>query len=309
MPAQAQPRVGLSAHVRRRDLSDFGAELDMIEALGVDAIELPLYDMDVVMGARLRAPQLHALKRACAGRDVVFTSHGPLAINFLDEPFRLPLHFDVLRASLDASAEFGAIHYVLHTGMARAQQSAGLEAAYARQREYLARAGEEAKQRGLYLCVENLFGDYHGAVHTASPSKLAEELSAVRRSHVVATLDFGHAFLQQGFTGGDLVAECQALAPHARHLHLHDNFGRPDDIWMYTDGERAAYGHGDLHLPVGWGDTPWDALMSACRFPAGCLFNIELEARHWHGAAECIANVRRLALGAQIATTELRQTG
>ncbi len=46
---------------------------------------------------------------------------------------------------------------------------------------------------------------------------------------------------------------------------------------MFTDGERLAYGHGDLHLPVGWGDIPWDALMAECTFPEGVLFNIELK--------------------------------
>ena len=60
--------VGISAHKRANDLSDFGAELDMIEALGVDAVELPLYDMDVVVGGRVRQPQMDALRRAVAGR-------------------------------------------------------------------------------------------------------------------------------------------------------------------------------------------------------------------------------------------------
>lgn len=287
--------TGLSAHVRRQDLSDFGAELDMIQALGVETIELPIYDMDIVMGAKIRRPQLEALTRACAGRDVVYTSHGPLAINFFDEQFRLPLHFDVLRASLDVSAEAGAIHYVLHGGLAPTQQAAGLEAAYGRQREWIARAGDEAKQRGLYLCVENLFGGYEGKIYTASPSRLARELKAIGHDHVVATLDFGHAYLQQVFAGGDFLAEAKALAPYAKHLHLHDNFGGQDDIWMFTEGERVAFGHGDLHLPVGWGSIPWDALMAECLFPAGCVFNIELKDRYWYGAEECVAATKRLA--------------
>ncbi len=60
--------VGLAAFKRANDLSDFGAELDSIEALGIDTIEIPLSDLDVVVGGRVRRPQLEALKRACAGR-------------------------------------------------------------------------------------------------------------------------------------------------------------------------------------------------------------------------------------------------
>ncbi len=85
------------------------------------------------------------------------------------------------------------------------------------------------------------------------------------------------------------------LAPFARHLHVHDSFGLQDDIWMYTEGERLAFGHGDLHLPVGWGNLPWDALIDACHFPDGVVFNIELEARYWPAAAETVAATKRLA--------------
>ncbi len=251
--------------------------------------------MDIVIGGRIRRPQLDALLKACAGRNVVYTSHGPLAINFMDDSFRLQRHYDVLMASLDVSAEAGAIHYVLHSGLNPVQQSAGLESAYGRQRDWIAKAGDAAKERGLYLCVENLFGGYEGKVHSSSPSRLARELRAINHSHVVATLDFGHAYLQQNFSGGDFLAEAKALAPYAKHLHLHDNFGGQDDIWMFTDGERVAYGHSDLHLPVGWGAIPWEALMTECRFPAGCVFNVELKERYWYAAAECVAATKALA--------------
>ncbi|APH73578.1 hypothetical protein [Aquibium oceanicum] len=82
----------------------------------------------------------------------------------------------------------------------------------------------------------------------------------------------------------------RALAPWGRHLHVHDSFGRQDDIWMYTHGERIAYGHGDLHLPVGWGDNPRETIIAECEFP-----NIELQARHWHSARETADATNSLA--------------
>jgi sugar phosphate isomerase/epimerase len=287
--------TGISAKPGKSDLSEFTGNLDRAQAFGVDAIELPIFDLDLVVGGRIRRDQLAALKAICAGRGVTYTVHGPLAINFFDAAFRNQRHFEVLQASLEIAAELGAVHYVVHSGLIGVTQNDGIEEAYARQREWLARAGDVARQNNVMLCVENLFGGYEGKVHTATPARLARELAAVGHSHVMATLDFSHAYLNLSFTGGDLVNECAALAPLAKHLHVHDSFGRQDDIWMFTLGERIAYGHGDLHLPVGWGDIPWEALMEACVFPQGVLFNIELNERHWHVGQACVDATRALS--------------
>jgi len=294
--------TGISAHKRADDLSDLDAELDMIEALGVETIELPTYDMDVVVGGRIRRPQLEALKRAVAGRDVGFSVHGPLSINFMDEAYRLPRHFEVLQASLEVAAEVGAENYVVHSGLTPRQQGDGIEEAYRRQREWLARAGDVARQHGLHLCVETLFAGFDGRGYASTPVRLAGELAAISHPNVMATLDFSHSYLKLDFDGrrADFVEEVKALAPYARHLHVHDSFGRQDDIWMFTDGERLAYGHGDLHLPVGWGDIPWETLIDECTFPEGAVFNIELKQRYWYAAQETVEATKALAASARV---------
>lgn len=304
MLANGAQGTGISAHKRANDLSDFGDELDMIEVLGVEAIELPTYDMDIVVGGRIRRPQLQALLRACAGRDVAYSVHGPLSINPMDEAWRLPRHMEVLKASLEVAAEVGAEHYVIHSGLLRQQQGEGVEAAYLRQREWLAEAGDIAAGHGLILCVETLFGGYEGAVLASSPSRLARELAAIGHANVRATLDFSHSYLKLDYDGrrDDFLEEVKAIAPWARHLHIHDSFGRQDDIWMFTDGERMAYGHGDLHLPVGWGDIPWERIVAECTFPEGVLFNIELKERYWYAAQETVDATRRLAEAARTTT-------
>ena len=289
--------TGISAHKRANDLSDFGEELDMIQSLGVEAIELPTYDMDIVIGGKVRKPQLEALKRSCTGRDIIYSVHGPLAINFMDAAWRLPRHFEVLEASLEVAAEVGAQNYVIHSGLVPMQQGPAVEAALGRQREWLARGGELARQHGLVLCVETLFAGYEGKGLATAPARLAAELEAIGHPNVAATLDFSHAYIMLDFHGrrDDFIEEVKALAPYSRHLHIHDSFGRQDDIWMFTDGERAAYGHGDLHLPVGWGDIPWERLIAQCTFPKGVLFNIELNQRYWYAAQECVDATKALA--------------
>ncbi len=287
--------VGMTAMGVSNDLGDLATRLDEVEATGVSFIELPTYDLDLVIAGKIHQPQLNEVKRITAGSAVQYTVHGPHPINFFDEPFRLPRHFEVLKASMDVAAELGAVHYVVHAGMTQHMQHTGLQAAYDRQREWLNRGGDYAKSLGFYLCVENIFGDYHGKIHTPTPKRLAEELAVINHSHLAATLDIGHAWIELDFYGLDLISECAALAPFARHVHMHDGFGRQDDIWMYTESERLAFGHGDLHLPVGMGGIPWDRLVEACVFPNGVILNIELAKRYWHLRQSCVDATQNLA--------------
>ncbi len=276
----------------------------MIEALGVESIELPTYDMDIVVGGRIRQPQLAALKRSCEGRSVIFTAHGPLAINFMDEAWRLPRHFEVLKVSLDVAAEVKSCNYVLHAGVIPLQQGEGMEDAYSRQREWLFKGGELARERGMTLCVETLFTD-DGKQHTPTPAP-----SPGTCSHRPPECDGDDRLQPQLYPArlegrrADFIAEVVALAPFAKHLHMHDSFGRQDDIWMFTDGERLAYGHGDLHLPLGWGDIPWPALMQQCEFAPGVIFNIELMQRYWYAAADCVKANKVIATSARTRMNE-----
>ena len=215
----------------------------------------------------------------------------------MDQAWRLPRHLEVLKASLEVAAEVGAEHYVMHSGLLPQQQGDGYENAYNRQREWLSKAGDVAKENGLLLCVETLFAGYDGKAMATSASRLARELAAIAHPNVLATLDFSHALLKLDYDGrrDDFLAEIKALAPWSKHLHIHDSFGRQDDIWMFTDGERVAYGHGDLHLPVGWGGIPWDRIVEECEFPEGVLFNIELKERYWYAAQETVEATKALA--------------
>jgi sugar phosphate isomerase/epimerase len=291
----AIPSIGISTCKCRPDLSDLPAQLDEMAGLGVDRVELGTFDMDLVWGGRIVPSQLERLTKACAGRPFGYTVHGPLAINFMDEAERLARHFEVLKASLDVAAAVGARHYVMHTGFRPLAPADIVEAAYARQRDWLARAGELAGDLGIVICVENVYDWTWGKLEMATPARLARELEAIANPAVRATLDVSHAHLDAAFRGFDLMAELKALAPYAKHVHMHDSFGLSDESYMYTESERLAFGHGDLHLPVGRGSIAWDAIFAECTFPRNTVLNIELDARYWHFAPECIAETRRLA--------------
>jgi len=293
--------VGITIGQPASDMSDLPVLLDKAERLGVDTVELLTCAMDLVIGGRIRRPHLDLLKQACAGRPFGYSVHGPLVINFFDDPARLPRHFEVLKASLEIAGELGAMHYIMHSGMMPIQPAEVVEAAYERQREWLAKAGDVARDCGVLLCVETMFGGHHGKIHASTPSRLAREIAQIDHSHVWTTIDFSHSFLRLGYFGGDYLGEIAALAPYAKHLHIHDSFGRADAFDTYYVSEKLAFGHGDLHLPVGWGTIPWRELMERCVFPEGVLFNIELNPRLWYAVDEALAATRALAAQARTA--------
>lgn len=292
--------VGMSAHVPRSDGGGLATELDRMERLEVDLVEIPLLNLDVMAGARILPGPMGRLVEACAGRATGFSLHAAIGLNFFNDPEHLPLHFDVLRASLDVAARLGARHVVMHTGFCPAA-APDIEDRFARQREWLARAGVEAAARDCVLCVENIF-PFGADTFTASPSRLAREIAAIDDAHVRATLDVSHGFLHAGATGGDGFAEALALAPQARHVYLHDSFGRPvETFWSYTAAEKMHFGLGDLHLPLGWGEIPFERLIREARFDAGVVFMIELPNRFVLEAAQTLADARRLAAQARTA--------
>jgi sugar phosphate isomerase/epimerase len=286
--------IGLTASPGAPDCSTLPAILDRIEALDVTHVELSTYENDLIIGGRIQQANLKRLKQAVAGRSVGYSVHGPLAINFLDDAFRLERHFAVLKAAVEIAAEVGAVNYVLHSGLRANQQAHGLEAAYAQQREWFVKAGALGKEHGIIICVENLFARPDGSIHASSPSRLAREIAVIDSPYLQATLDVSHAYQSTMMTGQDFLSEIAALASFAKHVHMHDSFGLPDDIWTYTRGEMVAFGHGDLHLPPGWGSIPWDKVMKVCAFPEKTLFNIELNERFWYAVDECVAKTRAI---------------
>jgi len=284
---------GYSIREGSPEFDDVGPALDEAEALGVDVVELPVYAWHLIVNGRALAHRVADLKAALAGRRLGYTVHGPLAINLMDIPERLARHEKVLEASIEITAAIGAQHLVMHTGFVR-EQSDDIEVAYSRQRDALVRAGDKARALGVTLCVENVFR-FPGVRETATPSKLAGELSAIDHAAVKATLDVSHAYIRCTDARIDPVAEIAALAPHIAHLHLHDSFGRPTELWTYDPAEAVAFGEGDLHLPIGWGGIDWDAVVDAARLPAGAIAIMELNPRHWRELGAQVPVMQALA--------------
>lgn len=298
--------IGFSSSVQEDIYFDrLRANLDQAEELGVNFVELPLFMMDLVAGGRVLPSQMLRLHDALKGRPLGYTVHGPIAVNFLQPAEIVARHLTVAKATIEVAAEIGACHLIMHTGRTKAQTSAEIDDLYARQREAFVTLGEIAAKHSITLAVENIFVT-EANEHTALPSRLADEIAAINHPNVRGCLDFSHAAITCRAQGVDFLTDAKALAAFSCHLHLHDSFGVPAQSWTRSRSERVAYGLGDLHLPIGWGDIAWTAIMNEFTFQPNAIFNLELPVNYWFALEDSVRAVWTMSEIYQARTRSLR---
>ena len=275
------------------DLSDLDEQLARIEASGASHCELSLYELDLVAGGRVLPARRRKLEQICARRALRYTVHGVLTVNFMDET-HLQLHKAVCRAMLELCDAVGASVMAHHPGKVPAAPAAQLERLHAIERDTLREMGDVAAGYVVKIAVENLFAE-DSATYTPDPVRLAEEVAAIDHPNVCGLLDLSHAYIMTSLCGMDFREALQAFAPQVNHLHVHDSFGIPTTIdGFYRLAEQIAYGMGDLHLPMGWGDIAWDAILPELPLRPGTVMIVELPKRHWAELDACAATARRL---------------
>lgn len=284
---------GFSTAGGRPDLSDLDRVLGEIEEVGASHCELSLYAAQLVAGGRILPPMRRRLEQICARRRLRYTVHGVLSVNFMDEA-NLALHKQVCRAMLELSAAVGASVMVHHPGLVSGRREHELERLHAIEREALREMGDVAAGLGLRIAVETLFVETADR-YTADPVRLAGELRAVNHPAVVGTLDVSHSYIMTTHRRTSFAAALQAFAPVTGHIHLHDSFGRPATVeGFYTPEEQMAFGAGDLHLPFGWGDIPFETLLPALPVQPGTVLIVELPAHFWPELRACADYAHRL---------------
>lgn len=271
---------GFSTESTTPDLGNLDEILGRIEAAGAGFAELALYDMDLIAGGEVLPDRCRQLERICGRRALRYTVHGALSVNFMDQS-HLELHKAVCRAMLELCEAVGAGVLVQHTGTVPALPTPILDRLHALERATLAEMGEVAKRHGVRIALENLFVESE-RLYTADPLRLAREIAEIGHEHVVGTLDFSHAYIMTTLCDMDFQDAVRALAPQAGHLHVHDSFGRPSfDGGFFTTSEEIAFGQGDLHLPLGWGDIPWLEILPGLPVRPGTVLMVELPFRFW----------------------------
>ena len=96
------------------------------------------------------------------------------------------------------------------------------------------------------------------------------------------------------------MSEISLMAPISKHLHVHDSFGNLNNMYTYNESEDLSYGFGDLHLPLGWGDIPFNKIFEELIFPKDCILNLEIQERFIDYFIETIHKARLLLNKAKI---------
>lgn len=283
---------GFSTHGGKPDLTGLDADLCDIAETGATHAELSLFAYDLIAGGRLLLDRVRRLEAICGRHDLTYTVHGYIAANFMATA-DLDRHIAACSAMIELSGAIGAKVMVHHAGIAPSMAEEQLSRLFRQERHCLRQMGDLAERHDLRIAVETLFVERADRT-TADPARLARQIREVDHPNIVGTLDFGHAYLMATWRGQDYREALHAFAPVTGHCHVHDNFGRPKRTRTTTKAEDMAFGEGDLHLPIGWGDIPWDDVLPELRFLPDTVFMMEIPPRYRSELKACAETAGRL---------------
>ena len=267
----------------------------MCKEAGVDSLEISIYETDVICGKKINQPELKILKDTLLNQSIDYTVHGELSVNLLDQE-HFDSHKEVLKRDVEVSGEINATHLVTHFGQTtnKIYENKELYLSHLkRQQECYAEIGEYAKEYNVTLAIENLFPfklDYYAPL----PSEIAKQLNEINHPNVKCCLDISHGYINCTFRNAHFIDEIQAMSSLSEHIHMHDSFGIIERIRTNISAEDTSYGQGDLHLPLGWGDIPFEKIFTEVKFPDKLNLNFELPERYLKYFKENIKEAKRL---------------
>lgn len=261
--------------------------LTLLDELGCESAELSVACCDVIAYGKLLVSRMRKVGSILAGRNLTYTVHAPLALNFMDEE-HLDLHKQVCQASIEFCIDIESEVLVIHPGWTNASRMlTSLDRLQEIEREAIREMADLCKPYGIRLAMENMPAilsmvtandDNYGL----DPERLAAQIAEIEHPNVCATLDFSHAFIVSNYFGIDYLEFIDPLLPYVNHLHVHDSFGRPPSLEDADTGERLAYGMGDLHLPLGWGALNWQEILTKIQIRPDTVMTVEIAERYFN---------------------------
>ena len=109
--------------------------------------------------------------------------------------------------------------------------------------------------------------------------ELVDQVKEIDRDNVGVTLDFGHAYLASKYYHFKFLDSIKLALPYIKHVHIHDCFGKPKVSYEKQDINLIQFGIGDLHMPIGWGEIPYDKIFHILKNYNGVLC-LELKPRY-----------------------------
>ena len=109
--------------------------------------------------------------------------------------------------------------------------------------------------------------------------ELVNQVKSIDRENVGITFDFGHAYLASKYYRFKFLDSIKLALPYIKHVHIHDSFGKPKMSQQEQDINLIQFGIGDLHMPVGWGEIPYNKIFQILKKYQGVLC-LELKPRY-----------------------------
>lgn len=284
------------------DLNRFRDSLAFFESVGFDHIEIPPHGLDVIIGGKVNTKRLSKIKEITREFRLNYTVHAPDFLNLMDDK-NPELHRSVFIASLEFTSEIGGKLLVYHAGrvpIEYANDKVRMDELKAMERESLREFSLLASRYDIFIGVENsdvdpsiTFGKMYA--YGACIDKLVDQVSEIARPNVGITFDFGHARVASTYFGFDYLSSIKLASPYINSLHIYDSFGRPNGLdarlpYIF----QIVYGLDDLHLPLGWGDIPFEEIFANLKIPQSFM-TIELNPRYKDEYEESLKIARRLA--------------
>lgn len=281
MTAQCIIGVGGTTAIADGDMGILAKSMEAVQAAGCECIELYASALSVVGAGRLIPHRVAELKRVCNDFDLTLTIHAPIPINLMDRQ-QPEMHWRAAQVSLELAGEIAAPAVVFHAGRAHprdwAREEAGL---LAYERDVLERLGDVALEHGTRAALENISPNRNVILGTEwsyslIPAKLADQLAQVESAGVTGCLDIAHAKQGATLTGTDYLVGIEAMGPQTGHIHISDVTSEPSPLWIDSAIDRAYFGVGDTHAPLGWAGIDFDAVADVFRPQAGTRAILEL---------------------------------
>ncbi len=288
-------KIGFTGKCPNGDISSLSEQIVKLKEVGVNSLEVPIYETDVICGKRINQQELKILKTTLIDKDFSYTVHGELSVNLMDQEF-FEDHKEVLKRDIEVSGEIQATHLITHFGQTTnaIHDDSDLYISHLKkQQDTYAELGEYAKKFNVILAIENLF-PFTLKNYAPLPGEIAEQLKSINHPNVKCCLDISHGYINCTFNNVHFLEEINKMAPLSEHIHMHDSFGLIEKIWAYIPAEYTSYGQGDLHLPLGWGDIPFKKIFSEIKFPENLNLNFELPERYIKYFVENIKKAKEL---------------
>ena len=288
-------KIGFTSQCPNGDISALNEQILLCREANIDSLEISIFETDVICGKKINLPELKILKETLHNKDLNYTVHGELSVNLLDQE-SFEDHKEVLKRDIEVSGEIQASHLVTHFGQTTntIYENKDLYNSHLnKQKDCYSELGEFAEKHNVTLAIENLF-PFTKKNYAPLPKEIAEQLKDIDHPRIKCCLDISHAYINCTFRNRHFFEEIKYMAPLSEHIHMHDSFGLIEKIWAYVPAEYTSYGQGDLHLPLGWGDIPFEKIFQEIKFPNKLNLNFELPERYLKYFLENIKEAKKL---------------